>query len=239
MEGAVDVARTQQAGRGGDDVAPAPARELEVRWLGTVPYAAGLKYQEELVRMRRAGEVPDQLLLLEHPHVITLGTSAHESHILVGEEERRLLGIELFETGRGGDVTYHGPGQLVGYPILDLKPDRCDLHRYVRDIEEALIRALGDFGVEAGRMEGMTGVWVGGEKVAAIGVRVSSGWITSHGFALNVNTDLNFFDAIVPCGIREYGVTSLARLTGESADLDVVGERVAERFAEVFEREIA
>jgi len=235
----MDMARTRDAGRGsGDLAAPAPPRVLEVRWLGTVPYAMGLKYQEELVERRRAGEIPDQLLLLEHPHVITLGTSAHEEHILVGEEERRLLGIELFETGRGGDVTYHGPGQLVGYPILDLKPDRRDLHRYVRDIEEALIRALADFGVEAGRKQGLTGVWVGDEKIAAIGVRVSSGWITSHGFALNVTTDLNFFDAIVPCGIHDHGVTSLARVTGADLALDEVGERVAARFAEVFDREI-
>ncbi len=233
------MARTRENERGGGgEVAPAPRRILEVRWLGVVPYAMGLKYQQELVERRRADEIPDQLLLLEHPHVITLGTSAHEEHILVGEEERRLLGIELFETGRGGDVTYHGPGQLVGYPILDLKPDRRDLHRYVRDIEEALIRALADYGVEAGRKEGLTGVWVGDEKIAAIGVRVSSGWITSHGFALNVNTDLNFFDAIIPCGIRDHGVTSLARVTGSEFDLDAVGERVAERFAEVFEREL-
>jgi len=239
MREAVDMARTRDAERGGGDIAaPAPRRVLEVRWLGTVPYAMGLKYQEELVERRRADEIPDQLLLLEHPHVITLGTSAHEEHVLVGEEERRLLGIELFETGRGGDVTYHGPGQLVGYPILDLKPDRRDLHRYVRDIEEALIRALADFGVEAGRKQGLTGVWVGDEKIAAIGVRVSSGWITSHGFALNVTTDLNFFDAIVPCGIRDHGVTSLARVTGEDLALDEVGERVAARFAEVFDREI-
>jgi lipoyl(octanoyl) transferase len=239
MREAVDMARTRDAGRGsGEIAAPAPRRVLEVRWLGTVPYAMGLKYQAELVERRRAGEIPDQLLLLEHPHVITLGTSAHEEHILVGEEERRLLGIELFETGRGGDVTYHGPGQLVGYPILDLKPDRRDLHRYVRDIEEALIRALADFGVEAGRKHGLTGVWVGDEKIAAIGVRVSSGWITSHGFALNVTTDLNFFDAIVPCGIRDHGVTSLARVTGTDFAVDEVGERVAARFAEVFDREI-
>lgn len=213
--------------------------ELWVVRLGVVPYRDALVLQEAVRERRQRDELPDVLLLLEHPPVYTRGRRSRDDELAFTPQWYADQGIELVTVPRGGLLTYHGPGQLVGYPILDLKPDRCDLHRYVRDIEEALIRALGDFGVEAGRMEGMTGVWVGGEKVAAIGVRVSSGWITSHGFALNVNTDLNFFDAIVPCGIREYGVTSLARLTGESADLDVVGERVAERFAEVFEREIA
>lgn len=193
------------------------ARRMDVTRLGVVPYAAALELQSELVRARRGGEIDDQLLLLQHPHVITLGTSAHPENILVDEEQRALLGIELFETGRGGDVTYHGPGQLVGYPIFDLKPDRCDLHVYVRDIEEALIRALLELGISAGRKHGLTGVWVGEEKIAAIGVRVSSGWITSHGFALNVATDLAFFDAIIPCGIRDHGVTSVARVLGRNS----------------------
>lgn len=209
---------------------------LEVRRLGVVAYGDALRLQQELVRRRRADEIVDQLILLEHPHVITLGTSAHTANILLDEPERRLLGIELFETGRGGDVTYHGPGQLVGYPILDLKPDRCDLHRYVRDIEEALIRTLDDFGVVSARKPGLTGVWVGDEKIAAIGVRVSSGWITSHGFALNAATELTFFDAIVPCGMRGYGVTSLARITGRPVAVDAVAQQAAERFAEVFGR---
>ena len=195
--------------------------------LGLVPYAEALELQNRLVAQRRAGDIPDTLLLLEHPHVITLGTSAHRDNILIDDEQGRLLGIDVFETGRGGDVTYHGPGQLVGYPILDLKPDRCDLHRYVRDLEEVLIRALASFGIGAGRKEGLTGVWVGDEKIAAIGVRVSSGWITSHGFALNVNTDLSFFGSIVPCGITQYGVTSMERVLGSPQDIGVVGDEVA------------
>jgi lipoyl(octanoyl) transferase len=214
----------------------AQRRTLTVRRLGTLPYGEALELQRQLVAARRAGQVDDQLLLLEHPHVITLGTSSHPEHILVDERDRALLGIELFETGRGGDVTYHGPGQLVGYPILDLKPDRCDLHRYVRDIEEALIGALRAFGIEGNRKAGLTGVWVADEKIAAIGVRVSSGWITSHGFALNVSTDLNFFDAIVPCGIREHGVTSMARVLRSTPALTAVHAEVERAFALVFDR---
>lgn len=213
-------------------------RRLAAEWLGRISYAEGLELQAELVRARRRDEIDDRLLLLEHPHVITLGTSSHAEHVRIEAAERAARGIELFETGRGGDVTYHGPGQLVGYPILDLKPDRQDLHRYVRDIEEALIRALGDLGVSAGRVSGLTGVWVGDRKIAAIGVRVSSGWITSHGFALNVSTDLSFFDAIVPCGITDRSVTSLALETGRShAPIDIIA-LVIRRFAEVFERDV-
>ena len=214
-------------------------RTLEVRRLGRVPYADGLALQEELVTARRAGEIPDTLLLLEHPHVITLGSASDGSHVLLDEAERQLMGIELFETGRGGDVTYHGPGQLVGYPILDLKPDRKDLHRYIRDLEEALIRMLATYGIDAGREEGLTGVWAGGEKVAAIGVRVSSGWITSHGFALNVSTDLSFFGSIVPCGIEDRQVTSMERLLDRELEIAEVEDRVAEALASVFGRALA
>lgn len=187
---------------------------------------------------RRRGGIPDQLLLLEHPHVITLGSTSDAGHVLADEETRRRLGVELFETGRGGDVTYHGPGQLVGYPILDLKPDRQDLHRYLRDLEDVLIRTLAAFDVEATRAEGLTGVWAGGAKVAAIGVRVSSGWITSHGFALNVRTDLAYFDTIVPCGIADRDVTSLSRLVGHEVEPDQVVGPVSDAFARVFRRRI-
>ena len=209
-------------------------RELEVRNLGTVAYADALALQEDLVKRRRAEEISDTLLLLEHPHVITLGTSSSPEHVLLHDDERALLGIELFETGRGGDVTYHGPGQLVGYPIIDLKPDRCDLHRYVRDLEDVLIRTLAAFQLTGSRKEGLTGVWLGEEKVAAIGVRVSSGWITSHGFALNVNTNLQFFDSIVPCGIRDRGVTSISRALGRTVPIDEVSDQVIAAFAAVF-----
>lgn len=211
------------------------ARPLAVEWLGTVPYADALELQQQCVQQVRGG-APERLLLLEHPHVITLGTSANRDHVLLDEAERAFVGIDLFDTGRGGDVTYHGPGQLVGYPILDLKPDRCDLHRYVRDIENVLIRALADLGVKAQRRQGLTGVWTANGKIAAIGVRVSSGWITSHGFALNVTTDLRFFDAIVPCGIRDGQVTSIAHALGAEVDPAVVRARVVERFAQGFRR---
>ena len=208
---------------------------IETQQLGIVPYAEALTLQEQLVKQRRTGAIPDQLLLLQHPHVITLGTASSTDHILVSDEDRALLGIELFETGRGGDVTYHGPGQLVGYPIFDLKPDRCDLHQYVRDIEEALIRALDTFDLHCGRKEGLTGVWLGEEKIAAIGVRVSSGWITSHGFALNVNTDLHFFDSIIPCGIRDHGVTSMHIALQRAVTMEEVCAAVAREFSAVFD----
>jgi lipoyl(octanoyl) transferase len=209
---------------------------LEVRRLGTLAYAPALELQAELVRERRAGAVPDTLLLLEHPHVITLGTGTRAENVLVSPEERERLGIELFPAGRGGDVTYHGPGQLVGYPILDLKPDRCDLHRYLRDLEEVLIRVLADFGLRAARREGMSGAWGGERPPPAIGVRVSSGWITSHGFALNVATDLRYFGAIVPCGIRDYAVGSLAGELGRSVPMPDVEAAVVQRFGERFGR---
>jgi len=213
-------------------------RALTVQRPGLVPYAEALRLQEELVGRRRVGEIPDTLVLLEHPHVITLGSSADPAHVLMAEAEREARGVELFEVGRGGDVTYHGPGQLVAYPILDLKPDRKDLHAYLRDLEEVLIGVAGSFGVEAFRREGLTGVWTAGGKLAAIGVRVSSQWIASHGTALNVSSDLTLFDAIVPCGIRDERVTSLERELGHPVEMEEVGLSYVERFASVFDREI-
>ena len=212
-------------------------RVCETKWLGSVGYAEALAMQERAVTSLRSGEDDEQLLLLEHPHVFTLGRAANSANILAGVDQLESLSIEVHETGRGGDVTYHGPGQLVGYPIINLKPDRCDVHRYVRDIEEVLIRSIADFGIAGERISGFTGVWVGNEKVAAIGVRIAR-WITSHGFSLNVNTDLDYFQMIVPCGITDKGVTSLSRLLGQPLDMNDVTRIVARRFAEVFERDI-
>jgi len=216
---------------------------VRVEWLGRVPYAEGLALQERLVAGLSRGEGGEHLLLLEHPHVITLGRNAEPAHVLAGEAARQTRGVALYPTGRGGDVTYHGPGQLVGYPILNLRPDRCDVRRYVRDLEEVLIRTAGDFGVAARRVDGLTGVWVEEtpgrlSKLAAIGVRIAR-WITSHGFAFNVSTDLSYFDLIVPCGITDHGVTSLSRLTGREPELADVASRAAAHFADVFEREQA
>jgi len=213
-------------GRSGDDGhGGVRRRELAVLELGSVPYGEALELQADLVERRRAGEVHDTLVLLEHPHVITLGSGSDPAHVLVDEAERARLGIELFEAGRGGDVTYHGPGQLVAYPILDLKPDRKDLHRYLRDLETVLIRLAGDYGIEGHRSDAGTGVWTAAGKLAAIGIRVSSGWITSHGLALNVRSDLSYFDTIVPCGITEGGLTSLERELGAAPDRADVSER--------------
>lgn len=193
--------------------------------------------QRTLVEERRAGRVADLLLLLEHPHVFTLGVRGDggRSHILVAPDTLDAHGVEVHETGRGGDITYHGPGQVVGYPIVDLQPDRCDVHRYVRDLEEVLIRTTADYNIAAHRVDGLTGVWVGREKLAAIGVRIAR-WVTSHGFAFNVATDLDYFTWIVPCGIADRGVTSLARLLGRSVDRGEVEDRITAHFADVFDR---
>jgi lipoyl(octanoyl) transferase len=214
-------------------------RGLEIRRLGVIEYVEALELQRQLVEERRADRVPDTLLLLQHPSVITLGVKARgdRRHVLASPEALRAAGIALHETGRGGDVTYHGPGQLIGYPILDLRPDRCDVHRYVRDIEEALIQATRTFGVEAERVSGLTGVWVGGSKLAAIGVRISR-WITSHGFAYNVAPNLDHFKWIVPCGIGDRGVTSLSVLTGSDIRMSRVEDLVAAAFAAVFDRRV-
>jgi lipoyl(octanoyl) transferase len=206
-------------------------------------YGDALELQRALAEDRKADRIDDTLLLVEHPHVLTLGVRGDggRSHVLVSPQVLQSRGIQLFETGRGGDVTYHGPGQLVAYPIINLKPDRCDVHRYVRDLENVIIRTCADYGLVTGRIAGLTGVWVGPEKndmarkVAAIGVRISR-WVTSHGFALNVSTDLDYFGLIVPCGISDRGVTSLAHELGDAPALIDVGARVAHHFADVFDR---
>ena len=214
-------------------------RAIEVRRLGVVRYQDALALQRTLVEERRAERVPDLLLLLQHPPVITLGVKGDggRSNIVVSLPHLRELGIEISETGRGGDVTYHGPGQIIGYPILDLRPDRCDVHRYVRALEEVMIRACAGCGVRAGRLEGLTGTWVGDRKIGAIGVRISR-WITSHGFALNANTNLDPFELIVPCGIPNRGVTSLQRATGRVVPIDEVEDALVQHFCDVFERQV-
>jgi lipoyl(octanoyl) transferase len=212
-------------------------RSLQVRRLGIVSYPDGLALQRDLVEQRRAGVIDDVLVLLQHPPVITLGVKGDggRSNILATDARLAELGITVHETGRGGDVTYHGPGQVVGYPILDLKPDRCDVHRYVRDVEEVMIRVCADYGLTAGRVKGLTGAWIGAEKIGAIGVRISR-WITSHGFAFNVGTALEHFRLIVPCGISDRGVTSLEQATGRQIPLPEAEEALIRRFCEVFER---
>jgi lipoyl(octanoyl) transferase len=205
-----------------------------------VGYAEALDLQRSLVEERKAGRIPDTLLLLQHPPVITLGVRGDggRANIVAAPERLAALGIDVHETGRGGDVTYHGPGQIVGYPIVDLKPDRCDVHRYVRDVEEVMIRVCADWGVSAGRIAGLTGAWVAAEKIGAIGVRISR-WVTSHGFAFNVSPALDHFQLIVPCGISDRGVTSLARLTGRDVPLADVEQAIVRHFGCVFERELA
>jgi lipoyl(octanoyl) transferase len=210
------------------------AREpLLIRWLGRVGYTDALRLQESLVLSRRKGASPDTLLLLEHPPVVTLGRRGDPDHVLLDRDELGRRGVELHETGRGGDVTFHGPGQLVGYPVVLLPPKRRDAHRYLRDLEDALIAVVASYSLDANRIAGLTGVWVGGAKLAAIGVRLNTGWITSHGFALNVSTDLAQFETIVPCGISDRAVTSLGRLLGNPPDLREVAARVAVRVAAV------
>jgi lipoyl(octanoyl) transferase len=214
-------------------------REIQIRRLRRVAYGDALELQKQLVEQRKTGEIPDQLLLLEHPPVITLGvrTRNDRGHVVATPETLEVEGIEVFESGRGGDVTYHGPGQLVGYPILDLRPDRCDVHRYVRDLEEVLIRAVAQFGIVSHRVPGLTGTWVGNDKLAAIGVRIAR-WVTSHGFALNVSTNLAHFGLIIPCGITDKGVTSLDILSRSPIAMKDVEDAVAEAFSVVFDRRL-
>ena len=209
------------------------ARSIAVVPLGRTSYGACWGLQRALFERRAAGTVGDLLLLTEHDHVYTIGTGGDELHLLAGDEELRAKGVEVFRNDRGGDITYHGPGQLVGYPIIDLQGYTPDLHRYLRDLEEAVIRTLARFGVQAGRMPDYTGVWVGNDKICAIGIK-SRRWITMHGFALNVATDLAYFGRIIPCGIFEKGVTSLSVLLGRTVALEEVAGPLAEEFGAVF-----
>src|SRR5262245_29916964 len=209
--------------------------ELWIERLGLMPYAEALELQRKLARARISRQISeDVLLLVEHPPVVTLGRSAKDAHLLVSAEALGARGVELFEVERGGDVTFHGPGQLVGYPIIDLKRHRKDLHWYLRQVEQALIDALGEAGIPSDRNPGLTGVWTAGRKIASIGVHARD-WVTWHGFALNVTTDLTYFDLMVPCGIQAVTMTSVARELGDRApSADAVANAVVRAFGSVF-----
>lgn len=207
----------------------------EVRDLGRIGYNEAFELQHELVEKRKRGVIPDQLLMVEHPHVITLGRNGRMENLLAGGDVLRRAGVTFCHTDRGGDITYHGPGQVVGYPILDLKEWRRDVAAYVRGIEQVLINTLAGYGIAAGRIEGMTGVWVDGRKVAAIGVHISR-WVTSHGFALNLDTDLSYFQYIVPCGLAK-PVTSMTELGCRAERAEVV-QALTRNFSRVFDREM-
>lgn len=215
-------------------------RELHVHRLGRIAYGEALALQERLVVLRKEGAIPDTLLLLEHdPPVVTLGRGAKAQNVLLSPELLRSRGFDLYETGRGGDVTYHGPGQLVGYPIVDLKPDRQDVRRYVGSLEETMIRVAADYGVAAERLPGFNGTWIDASgprprKIGAVGVRISQ-WVTMHGFAINVTTDLSHFGLIVPCGISDKGVTSLRAELDRDVPMDEVAERAGGHFAALHE----
>jgi lipoate-protein ligase B len=209
-------------------------RHVEITDAGTVSYGEAFELQKKLVADRKAGLIPDQLLFVEHPHVITLGRNGHENNLLASEEVLRRAGIEYHETNRGGDITYHGPGQIVGYPIIDLREWKRDVVAYVRTLEEVIIGTLREFDIRAERVSGCTGVWVNGAKIAAIGVHISR-WITSHGFALNVSTDLSYFQYIVPCGLTK-PVTSLRQLGCEASRGAVIAS-LAKQFSNHFSSE--
>ena len=205
--------------------------------LGTVDYAEAHRLQKELQAKRISGEIGDTVLLLEHPPVLTMGRSAKEQHVLAAPEVLAARGISVHEVGRGGDVTYHGPGQLVAYPIIDLKPDRRDVRKYMWSLEETMIRTCADFGLSATRVEGLNGAWVGDRKVGAVGVRISR-WVTMHGLALNANSDLTHFDLIVPCGIQDKKVTSLSAEIGRTVFATDVIDPLARHFAELYDTDV-
>jgi lipoyl(octanoyl) transferase len=212
-----------------------PVRQLKVRRLGLIDYEYALRLQKSTELAVRDGREPDTLLLLEHPHTYTLGRRSAEGGVLATPQMLEALGVQVYETNRGGKVTYHGLGQLIGYPIIDLNPDRRDVHRYVRDLEEVLIRTLADLGVDGFRIKGLTGVHTTQGKVAAIGVHIAR-WVTTHGFALNVSTDLSYFNMIVAC--EGEPVTSLERLLGRKFSLAEIEDLIVPNFADVFGQEI-
>lgn len=222
--------------KGHDLVASMRKKELLVRRLGRLDYESALAIQKEVELAVKEHTLPDTLLLLEHPHTLTVGRRGNGSSILLNEAELRARGVSVFETNRGGKVTYHGLGQIVGYPIINLSPDREDVHRFVRDLEEVLIRTLSDFAISAFRIEGLTGVHTERGKVAAIGVHIAR-WVTTHGFALNVNTDLKYFDWIIAC--EGEPVTSMEILLGHEIDLREVEDRITNHFSAVFEMTLA
>jgi len=207
-------------------------RRLLAQRLGRVEYASALNLQKQTEHLVKSGQQPDTLLLLEHPHTLTIGRRGDGASVLLNESELKAREVMLYETNRGGKVTYHGIGQIVGYPIIKLSPDREDVHRYVRDLEEVLIRTMADFDIDAFRIEGLTGVHTPRGKVAAIGVHIAR-WVTTHGFALNVNTDLSYFDLIIAC--EGEPVTSMEELLGDVTELSVVEDRLIANFADVFE----
>jgi lipoyl(octanoyl) transferase len=209
-----------------------PERTLRVRRLGRLDYESAYLIQKETEAAVRARDIPDTLLLVEHPHVVTIGRRANESAVLATDEILRARGVAVFESNRGGKATYHGLGQIVGYPVINLSPEREDVHRYVRDLEEAIMRALADFQIESFPIKGLTGVHTARGKVAAIGIHIAR-WVTTHGFALNVNTDLGYFDLIVPC--EGEAVTSMKEILGREIPLSEVEDRLVARLAEVFE----
>lgn len=211
--------------------------KCEVKILGRVGYREAWELQKELVAKRKAGEILNTLVLLEHNPVFTIGRNGSKGNLLVNEDALKKVGTEVFEVDRGGDITYHGPGQLVGYPIIDLREFRYGIKSYVYKLEDALIDTLSHYGIEGARKDGLRGVWVGESKIAAIGARVSK-WITSHGFALNITTNLDYFKLIIPCGIAKKGVTSIAKETGKEHPLNEVARVYAKNFAETFKCEI-
>ncbi len=216
-----------------------PSRLLHWTWMGRVPYTEAVELQHAVRDGVRQGEGPERFLLLEHPHVYTLGRNADGGDVLAGPEWLRARGIEVAECNRGGQVTYHGPGQLVGYPVVNLSPGRRDVRRYVRDLQEVLIRTLREYGVEArpGEEQALIGVWAGEGKIASIGVHLSR-WITTHGFALNVSTELSYFSGIIPCGLDQVEMTSIERLTGKAPTLSGIAAVCARHFGEVFGRDL-